>query len=81
MRRYFVLMWCLATLPVTGCARSEPRRTNSGKVLAIGDLTWQEIDALAGEEECSRLAYSAACARDNDDFFLRFLSYRSPLQT
>ena len=46
MRRHIVLIWCIATLLVTGCARSEPGGTNSGKVLAIGELTWQEIDAL-----------------------------------
>ena len=50
MRRHFVLTCCLCSVLATGCAQSDPGKTSTpaagGKVLAIGDLTWHEIDAL-----------------------------------
>ena len=52
MKRPLVVLtsWCcLCTVFVLGCARQDERRPGtepSGKVLAIGELTWQDIDAL-----------------------------------
>jgi hypothetical protein len=53
MGRQFVivtLLCCLCFVLVTGCAQQEPSRASTaaanGRVLAVGDLTWQDIDAL-----------------------------------
>jgi Creatinine amidohydrolase len=52
MKRPLVILtrWCcLCAVFVLGCAQQDERRTAteaSGKVLAIGELTWQDVDAL-----------------------------------
>src|SRR5262245_31775393 len=55
MRQHLVFptYWCClaSVLVVSACAPQDPGRTNtaaaaSGQVLAIGDLTWEDIDAL-----------------------------------
>jgi hypothetical protein len=53
-RRLIVtLSCCLSCLSVSGCERKEAgsssRFPTSGGVLAIGELTWEEIDALDRE--------------------------------
>lgn len=54
MKRHFVvftLLCCLYLVPVLAQAQQDTRRTSTavarGKVLAIGNLTWQDIDALS----------------------------------
>ena len=49
MRSHFVLLCCLCSVLIPGCARQDtgrPGTAANAKVLAIGDLTWQDIDAL-----------------------------------
>src|SRR5262245_17785425 len=54
MRQHVVFLTylcCLASVLVSACAPPDPGRMNtaaaaSGQVLAIGDLTWEDIDAL-----------------------------------
>jgi creatinine amidohydrolase len=56
MKHHFVnlpILCCLCTVLALGCAQQDTNSTStaaaSGKVLAIGDLTWPEIDALNRE--------------------------------
>jgi creatinine amidohydrolase len=49
MRSHFVLLCCLCSVLIPGCARQDtgrPSTAANAKVLAVGDLTWQDIDAL-----------------------------------
>jgi hypothetical protein len=55
MRRHLTILCCLCSVLVPGCAQqgrdsARPAEANS-KVLAIGDLTWQEFDALNRERD------------------------------
>ena len=57
MRRHFAivtLLCCVCSVLVAGCAQQEPGRASTaspnGTVLAIGDLTSQDIDALNREK-------------------------------
>jgi creatinine amidohydrolase/Fe(II)-dependent formamide hydrolase-like protein len=46
------LLCCLCSVLASGCTQQDSGRTSTaanGKVLAIGDLTWQDIDALDRE--------------------------------
>jgi creatinine amidohydrolase/Fe(II)-dependent formamide hydrolase-like protein len=63
MRRHFVvvtLSCCFSAAFAPGCGQQESGSTNtasvSGKVLAIADLTWQDIDALNRERTLFLLA-------------------------
>ena len=62
MRRHFVVLthWCcLSSVLGSACAPQEAGRTGataSGQVLAIGDLTWADIDALDREKTLFLLA-------------------------
>jgi len=63
MRRDFVavtLLCCFSAVFAPGCGRQDSGSTNtapvSGKVLAIADLTWQDIDALNRERTLFLLA-------------------------
>jgi len=56
MQRHFAILTvvcCLYSVLGSACTQRDPGRTNtaaaSGKGLAIGDLTWQDIDALNRE--------------------------------
>lgn len=52
MRSRFVLLCCLCSVLMPGCAQQDTARRSAaanGKVLAVGDLTWQDIDALNRE--------------------------------
>lgn len=63
MRRHVVILThlcCLSSVLVSACAPQDPGRTStaaaSGQVLAIGDLTWADIDALNREKTLFLLA-------------------------
>jgi hypothetical protein len=43
------------------CDQREPKAIQSARAE-------HDLRTALGEQECSRLAYSSACARDSDDF-------------